>query len=218
MNKLVNLLSRASSEELTGLAEILKASSSNIDDILEAFYWNSQSILPYFIGNKPTYKEIVKQVSKKLKVKYKKYETASEIEIKIAQKVMETIWEKMTPEQRIEMEEELRKTAKKFDKIEDLFKVSSMFVALKVAGLSGFKVYLLASTALGATTGFMGITLPFAVYTTMSRAIAVVIGPVGWIGAGLFSVWQLTGPNYKKLTSAILYICALRAKLDGGFL
>ncbi|MBU7587572.1 MAG: hypothetical protein KAF91_32910, partial [Nostoc sp. TH1S01] len=61
------------------------------------------------------------------------------------------------------------------------------------------------------------LNLPFVAYTTMSSTIAVIIGPVGWIGAGLFTAWQLTSPNYKRLIPAIIYICALRAKLDGGF-
>lgn len=83
--------------------------------------------------------------------------------------------------------------------------------------MSGFGIYLLASTTLGTLTGVIGITLPFVVYTTMSSAIAVIIGPVGWIGAGLFTLWQLTSPSYKRVIPAILYICALRARLDGGF-
>ena len=87
-----------------------------------------------------------------------------------------------------------------------------MFGALTAAQLSGFGVYLLASTSLGALTATLGVTLPFAVYTTMSSTIAALIGPVGWIGAGLFTIWKLTGPNYKRLIPAILYVVMLRSK------
>ena len=46
-------------------------------------------------------------------------------------------------------------------------------------------------------------------------AIAALIGPVGWVGAGLFAIWKLTGPNYKKLIPAILYVSILRNKYAG---
>ena len=140
------------------------------------------------------------------------HETAAKIEVRIARKVFETVWEKMTPAQRQRMEEELKKTARQFDKSGALLGGASMFGTLTAAQLSGFGVYLLASTSLSAVTATLGLTLPFAVYTTMSSTIAVIIGPVGWIGAGLFLVWRLTAPSYKRLIPAILYVSMLRTQ------
>ena len=220
MEQLRDLLSRASREEITALANILTASPTT-DDIVDQLSWNSQNLLESFycfaFSHQPSYKEIVQQVAGQVGIQYRKYESTEEIEIKIAQKVMETVWEKMTPQQRQEMEEQLRATASKFDKNGELLGSASIFGALTAAQLSGFGVYLLASTTLGAITGVLGFTLPFVVYATMSSAIAVIIGPVGWIGAGLFAAWQLTSPNYQKLIPSVLYICALRARLKGGF-
>ncbi len=212
MKKLRKLLQHATEEEIRGLAEILECESPTPDSIIDYLWWNSTSIFGYIFESEPSYKNIVRQVANKLNVDYKQYHSTREIEIKIAQKIMETVWEKMTPEQREEMEEELRKTAQKFDKTGSLITSAGIFGTLTAAQLSGFGVYLLASTALGAITSGLGIALPFAVYTTMSSAISIIIGPVGWIGAGLFAIWKLTGPNYKKLIPAILYICMLRSK------
>ncbi len=140
--------------------------------------------------------------------------TTQDLEILIAQKVLRTVWEQMTPEQRVEMEAELRQMAQQFDKGGALAASTSIFATLTAAKLSGFGVYLLASTSLGALTGVIGVTLPFAVYTTMSSAIAVILGPVGWIGAGLFAIWKLTGANYKRLIPAVLYVSVLRAQQE----
>ncbi|HLP90917.1 MAG TPA: hypothetical protein VK184_20325 [Nostocaceae cyanobacterium] len=217
MDELANLLRIASDEEKQALANILDASQPTVETIIYAFWEKSQSPFTYILDNKPSYKKIVQEAASKLNIEYRKYESVREIEIKIAQKYLETIWEKMTPEQRQEMEQQLKETASEFDKSGALLQSGSIFTALTAAQLSGFGIYLLASTTLGAITGAIGITLPFVVYTTMSSAIAVIIGPVGWIGAGLFAIWQLTGPNYQKIIPAILYVCALRAKQNGGF-
>ena len=221
MDDLKYLLNRASFDEIKALADILKAKEPTVDRIIDRLSKKSQDAASYIFNeifdDHPSYQKIVRRAAKKLKIKCDKYESASVMEIKIAQKVIKTMWENMTPEQKRQMEEQLRQTASEFDKGSELLGSSSIFLALTGAKLSGFGIYLLASTTLGSLSGMIGITLPFVVYTTMSRTIALVLGPVGWIGAGLFTIWQLTEPSYKRVIPAIVYICALRARLDGGF-
>jgi len=212
MRTLRKLLSQCSPDELQGLAQILEAPDSNIETLVDVLLQDSQHLIKYIMGNEPSYRDIVRLVADKLKITYPKYLSARELEILIAKKVLETVWEKMTPEQRQEMEQGLRKVAQQFDKGGELLLSGSMFSALTAAQLSGFGIYLLASTSLGAITAALGVTLPFVVYTTMSSTIAIIIGPVGWVGLGLLALWQLTGPNHKHLLSAVLYICMLRTK------
>ena len=49
------------------------------------------------------------------------------------------------------------------------------------AQLSGFGIYLLASSTVGALSSVVGVTLPFALYTGMSKLISIAIGPVGFL-------------------------------------
>ena len=77
---------------------------------------------------------------------------------------------------------------------------------------SGFGVYLAATTALGFTTSAIGITLPFAAYTGLSSTIAFVIGPAGWLAAGLWGAWKVTQAEWKKLVPVVLYIASTRAR------
>ena len=219
MNELRSILEKARAEELQGLAEILEVVwdtdtllSQKIESLVSAFEDYSRSVFGTVFGADRSYHEIVAQAADKLGVSYSRHETTAEIEARIAREVFETVWEKMTEEQRQQMEEELKKTAQKFDKGGPLLGSGSMFVALTAAKLSGFGVYLLASTSLGALTATLGLTLPFAVYTTMSSAIAVILGPAGWIGLALLAIWKLTGPNYKRLIPAILYVSMLRVQ------
>lgn len=213
MEELRQILNKASTEERSALAEILEAETPTIEDIADAFDWNAQSIVGYYSTDQPSYAQIVEQVAEKLNIEHAGL-TTKDLEVGIAQEVLQTVWEKMTPEQRTQMETELRQVAQEFDKGGALLSSGSIFATLTAAKLSGFGVYLLASTSLGALTGAIGVTLPFAVYTTMSSAIATILGPVGWIGAGLFAIWKLSGPNYKRLIPAVLYVSALRAQQE----
>ena len=92
------------------------------------------------------------------------------------------------------------------------YKAGSVFALLTAAQVSGFGVYLLASTTLSTLSGIIGVTLPFAAYSSLSSAIAVIIGPVGWIGAGLFTLWKINDVNYNKIIPAVIYISWLREK------
>jgi uncharacterized protein YaaW (UPF0174 family) len=218
MRKLRKLLKELSLEERKTLCEILDADSSKPKHIIESLRWNSQSVFGHIIGTKPSYREILEQIFKELGIEEPDYEFYSkkELEIKITQQIFQAGLEKMSDKERKDFEKKLQEISGEFDKTSEIASSGSLFAALGAAKLSGFGVYLLASSTLGALSGF-GVVLPFAVYTSISSTIAVVIGPVGWISAGLFAVWKLTGPNYKKLIPAIVFIAAARAKLEGGF-
>lgn len=216
MHDLYPILNQASPEERRGLGKLLDMDGPcNSQALMDRLESQSQSIFGELFGPDREYRGIVRQVADKLDVWYGRFEQTERIETKIAQKVFRTVWEKMTPAQRQQMEEKLQEAAQEFDG-EGLGKSTALASLLLAGKLSGFGVYLLASTALGAVTGALGVALPFAVYTTMSSTIAVVLGPVGWIGAGLFVLWKLTGANYKRLIPAILYISMLRAQQQGG--
>ena len=202
-----SLLDKATPKERRALAEILEAESPRPEHIVEAFRWNCQSIFGYLAGSEPSYAQIVQQMAEKLDIN-PVGATVEELEVEIARKVLETAWNKMTPEQREELEAELRRVAQEFDESGELTGSASIFAALTDSQLSKFGVYLLSSTTLGTLKDVVGITLtlPF-----------IILGPVGWIGAGMFAIWKLTGANYKRLIPAILYVSALRAKQQGDF-
>ncbi|HVA50960.1 MAG TPA: hypothetical protein VNH11_31760 [Pirellulales bacterium] len=87
---------------------------------------------------------------------------------------------------------------------------------LGAAQASGFSVYVASTTALGFLTHAVGITLPFAVYTGMTSTIAFIIGPAGWLAAGLWGAWKLTQAEWKKLIPALVYIIAVNSRGGPG--
>ncbi|MEJ4088318.1 hypothetical protein NPQ18_08590 [Galbibacter orientalis] len=93
--------------------------------------------------------------------------------------------ESMSDEERGHFNSQLMIEAEKkgFNKTE----VASMgsLVGIGAAQLSGFGIYMLASSTVATISGLVGVTLPFAFYTTMSSVISFVIGPAGIILAAI---------------------------------
>lgn len=135
-----------------------------------------------------------------------------EIEATVVSKLFQNMLEQLSPEQQQQIVMEMARDANDPD-IANLLVGGS---AMAVAKMSGFGVYLLASTVLGGLTNTLGITLPFAVYMGMSQTIAFILGPIGWValtGGILFTINQ---PNWNRLANAIVYISILRYLPSSG--
>jgi uncharacterized protein YaaW (UPF0174 family) len=91
---------------------------------------------------------------------------------------------------------------------------ATTLAALGAAQASGFGIYLGATTALGFVSHAVGVTLPFAVYTGMSSTIAFLIGPVGFLAVGAWLGWNLTNPEWTRITRGLLHIIAMRGKYE----
>jgi uncharacterized protein YaaW (UPF0174 family) len=206
------LLSRVTDEERQGLATLIGCKSAAPEDLVQAIHKESQSVFGRLFSKPLTYAEIVIQCLDKLKVGCNTSDPVPVLEAKLVHKVIGDAWARMTPAQREQLQHEMSRAAAIEGYDRNRFASLGPIAALSVAQLSGFGIYLFATTALSAVTGVAGVVLPFVAYTTMSSAISFVIGPVGWIGAGLFAIWKLTGPDYKKLIPAVLMIAALRDK------
>lgn len=212
MRGIVAEFQRWSEKEREGLAKILKAPANDPQSLAHHFRWTASGLVEFNLTDGPTYKEVVTRTAKKLKIRGTERRSIGKLEIEIAKNVFEATWDKLTTSERKRFERELLKAAGDIsgDDIKKAVSGAGLFGAIGVAQMSGFGVYVLASTSLSTITGAVGLTLPFMAYTAASRAIAVVIGPVGWIGAGIFTLLQVSGPAWKKIIPAVIYICMIR--------
>jgi len=104
------------------------------------------------------------------------------------------------------LEETLRREAEKYEKTTFLVTSGSIYATLTAAHLSGLGVYILSSTALSA----LNIGVVAGITSALGGALGIIVGPVGWIGAGLFALWHLDRPNYIKIIPGIIYVSSLR--------
>jgi len=136
-----------------------------------------------------------------------------ELELYLSHSVIVSALTKMNPTQRIEFfstqlsVEDITENVTKTD----IRAPMTAIAALGVANASGFGVYMASTTALGFMTHAVGVTLPFAVYSGLTSTIAVVIGPLGWLAAGSWGVWKITGPEWKKIIPALIYIISVNS-------
>jgi len=81
------------------------------------------------------------------------------------------------------------------------------------ANLGGFATYTMASSLLAGAGSTLGMTLPFAAYTTLSSTLSVVLGPVGISALGLWGLHKITSPNIKVTILIVLAVAAIRERL-----
>ncbi|MFG6104311.1 hypothetical protein U2F10_18760 [Leptothoe sp. EHU-05/26/07-4] len=137
--------------------------------------------------------------------RWKQLET-HEIETAVVAKVFQYMFDRLTLEQQEQVIMETQRSSND-PRVEAFLLTGSVMTVAKV---SGFGVYLMASTVLGGLTSTLGITLPFAVYMGMSQAIALVIGPVGWLALLGGLSFTLNQPNWSRLTLAVVYVSMIR--------
>lgn len=163
----------------------------------------------------PSYSSLICHASEHLGV-FEGNPSLQESELYISHAVIVEALTKMTPKQRVTFFNSqidiCQLPAKMEIKDNSLVAPLTAVTALGLAQASGFGVYIASTTALGFLTHAVGITLPFAVYTTMTSTIAIVIGPLGWLSVGLWGAWKFTGPDWRKLVPALVYIIATNSR------
>lgn len=154
------------------------------------------------------YREVLTDAAKKVKAKYKGASDDAVIERAIIVSTLSNALKKANPQQRALLLSDLDAAGKRMGK-----GVGGAAGALVVANLSGFGLYVAASTVLGAATSAIGVTLPFAVYTGMSSTIATLIGPVGWAALLVGGLFVLGRADLKRTVPAVIAIGTVRCRL-----
>lgn len=163
----------------------------------------------------PSYSDIVTKCCKKLKLDIS--DDILTLETYIAEFVIANALVKMTCEDRhkffnteIEAKNILARAGIKNNNFNS---VKNTMVLLSLANSAGFGLYATATTALGFATHAIGVTLPFAAYTGLTSTIAFLIGPVGWLSLGFWTLIKLTDSDIKSLIPAVLYISSVNSRL-----
>lgn len=243
-NDLMGVLQKLNTDEKEEIAKALKYDnftelknnySGESDDVAlekEIRYVGSDWIKHGVFGSDwATYREVVCEVAKSVKVKYTDNTTTEEIELRILKSIVDKAWEKMDESKRQEYEEAIREFEDQM-RIEDPEKFKKLLEDLKVKSLRGVAP----GTLLLAGIVFkMGGFLSYRILVIVMSAIARVLGAkiamnIVTKGAALvvpglnivMAIWMawdvariISGPAMRKIAHAVPLLCTARLRQSG---
>ncbi|MBZ0253686.1 MAG: hypothetical protein K8I02_10135, partial [Candidatus Methylomirabilis sp.] len=159
-------------------------------------------------GEGVSYGELVRDVAEKLRVDCGDVRRECDIEDRIVRHVLKSALEKMSDSQREDLARRIG------EETGDRSITPQVLTSLAMGGaaMSGFTVYMAATSALGAVSGALGLTLPFAFYTTLNTAISTVLGPGGWALLGAWTIATIGRPNYRKVIPVVIKLAEIRLR------
>ena len=218
LSELRALLDRASADDRANFQRIIGAGFGDSPELLcDHIQFLRAGVFGQFLDNRD-YKKLVTDVADHIQIDWpallrgRQWSNlpAADIEDAVVVTFLQKLLPELPPEDRRRLAEELGKDAQDPNLVSELLSGG----AVVLARLSGFQIYLLATTAVGALTAALGITLPFAIYTTLTTGLGVVLGPIGWAAIAISALFRLNQPNWSKLVPAIVYVSYIRHKLD----
>ena len=230
------VLKQSTAEELMELAEILGEENDLPEDHAERCeYLNGcvrwaygHSFANVFRDEyEPNYKPIVVAVAEKLKIKVRQHYATSDLEDKILVEMIESAKEHMIKEKGTEAWRKIEKEAEEElsrllaeGKIPEAeakhlkgMKPGGMMAALLAGKLVGFPLYILANQVFFAVARFLGLRVGVAIAgPIIGKALAFLLGPAGWLIAGVWAAYELLDTNWRKTISAVVMVASLRRR------
>ncbi len=214
MEEFKKIVQSATKEQRESLAKLTDSAFGDTPDILynHIRYLKAGSIGQLFWND--SWKQVVTDVADHIGIDWTSTLSdrqwcdlkTQEIEAAVVAKLFQKMLEQLSQEEKQTLVMEMQRDSDD-PRFESLLLSGGVMTAAK---MSGFGVYVLASSVLGGLTNTLGITLPFAIYTGMSQTIALILGPVGWIALTGGLLFTLSQTNWNRLTLAVVYVSMLR--------
>ncbi len=191
------------------------------DRLRRQFIWVSTNSFAYPFTYSIDYDSRVVWLAKSLDISDSALRRKStfEVERTILEKFFVEVWDKLTPEQRQKVLDNIETaTGRAIPNKVALVSLggAGALMALGAAvTLAGFSFYTTMSVVICTVAGFFGVTLPFVVYTTASSLVCILSGPIGWAIAGILAAVGtalLLQANPKKTLSFVMALHFLKAQ------
>jgi len=199
-DSLLKFLQKEELEIISKLFNVKDLTTINIEKEL------SKSLLPVngLLQKQLTYNQVLDKLTKKKNLVIDNNDSIQQKEEKILLYKFKKFVDNLSPEEKEKFESEIQKYTKENGVNKDQVLSVGAISTLTIANLSGFGLYLMASTIVGGLTSILGITLPFVFYTSMSSVLSIITGPIGWtVGLG-YIAYSFRNDNFESASSKII--------------
>lgn len=172
----------------------------------ELQYFGGDTVVNFFRGSGVTYKEILIDVCKKIKVKTNYSRETIKIEQDLLAKLFEKAWSKMSQKERDEVKSKLGVDPSLTGSI-----LLASILASISAGIISRDISLLLARSLAQVLIESGLFTVAEVGAT--RLLGVFTGPIGWTIVGLLTVPAISGPAFRVTLPCTIQIAAIRQQM-----
>ena len=181
-----------------------------LPELIEEFrLFGGNSLVNIFRGEGPEYSRILRDVAKRNKVSFNKYNSDEQIEQYTLHKLFDDSINRATDEELKEMLKELGYPTTNFAR---QMAIATLMTAWKAGG---FQSYILLVSVVNAVMKFLvGRGLSFAANAALTRMASIMMGPVGWVLTALWTIIDIAGPAYRVTVPAIIQIAYIRQAVN----
>lgn len=196
-------------EDLTSTPEYKKYGKdyrSYWDVIANEYLAFGSNTIKQHISGKSTYRKILIDVCKNMKVNFNEKQTTLKIEDSLLQRVLEDVWEKMSDEEKETFLGEVNELygTKNYNAIG----TNALIWIFKSGGFSSYKLLLIIVNAI--YKSILGKGLSLAANRTITKGVSVLVGPIGTILSGVWLAYDFAGPAYRVTVPCTVLIAAFR--------
>jgi uncharacterized protein YaaW (UPF0174 family) len=159
-------------------------------------------------GEGVLYKEVLTDVCKKLKVNFNKNSSVELIERNLLLKLLEDSLEKLTDEDLRNLVESLKLKTTSFSKQAIM---AAIQFAIRQGGFASYKIALIVANAVAKT--LIGRGLSLAADASLTKAISIFAGPIGWAVTAIWTAFDIAGPAYRVTIPCVIQIAYMRTKM-----
>jgi uncharacterized protein YaaW (UPF0174 family) len=159
-------------------------------------------------GEGVEYKEVLTDVCDKVKVNYSKDSSVEKIENNLLMKILTDALEKMSPQELKELAQ-----ASGVDNTNNITSETMVGIFQTIFRVGGFKSYQLTLIIVNAVLkALIGRGLSLAGNAALTRTMAILTGPIGWVITGLWTALDIAGAAYRVTIPAVIQVAVLRQK------
>ncbi len=162
-------------------------------------------------GEGVLYKEVLTDACENLKVNFNNKASTQMIEMNLLNKILTDSIEKMDANQLKQLVDAI---GIKTTNLTPQAVTVALQAAVQMSGFAAYKMTLIVANAVAKQ--ILGRGLALGVNATLMKSLSIFAGPIGWVFAGLWAMFDIAGPAYRVTVPSVVQIAYMRAKLLTG--